>query len=110
MCFKKAASAQESFNISQPSQIFTFIGNILSSPFLWLGLLTVIIIFTNWSTILSKIDLSIATPIASFSYVLVAIAAMIFLHEHISMQRWIGIIFILAGVSLVSVSSSPNKT
>jgi len=108
MCFKKTAVSQEGFNIIHHHDIFVFLGHMLSSPFLWLGWLAVLLIFTNWSTILSKIDLSIATPIASLSYVLVTLACLIFLHEHVSLLRWSGIIFILGGVSLVSTSKGDS--
>lgn len=110
MSFKKAACSELDFHIHQWQDGLIFISHIIASPFLWLGLLTVIFIFFSWSTILSKIDLSVAIPIASFSYVLVALAALIFLHEYVSPLRWLGIAFILVGVSLVTISSSKTKT
>jgi len=55
--------------------------------------------------VLSKVDLSVAMPMTSFSYVFVALTSMIFLHEHISVMRWCGILFILVGVMIVSQSS-----
>jgi undecaprenyl phosphate-alpha-L-ara4N flippase subunit ArnE len=65
--------------------------------------------FIIWSTILSKIDLSVAVPIASFSYILVPLVSIIFLHEKISALRWLGIFFILAGVIFVSLSSREKE-
>lgn len=61
--------------------------------------------FIIWSTILSKIDLSIAVPIASFSYILVPLASIFFLHEEMSLLDWTGIFFILTGVIIVSRST-----
>ncbi len=110
MSFKKAASTQENLHISHGQDILIFTAHMLSSPFLWLGLLTVALIFTSWSTILSKIDLSIATPVASFSCVLVTLAGWLFFAEYISLLRWTGVFLILGGVSLVSTSSSSTKT
>ncbi len=109
MFFKKAAISQEHFNISQGADILVFVGHMITCPFLWFAFLAVFFIFTNWSAILSKIDLSIAVPIASLSYVLVTLAALVFFHEQISTLRWIGILVILAGVSLVSTSSSKRE-
>ncbi len=106
--FKTAAVSQENFHISQGHDVLIFIGHMITFPLVWLGLLAVVLIFTSWSTILSRIDLSMATPIASFSYVLVAVAAVVFFHEHVGWLRWTGILFILAGVSLVS-TSAPKK-
>jgi undecaprenyl phosphate-alpha-L-ara4N flippase subunit ArnE len=66
--------------------------------------------FIIWSTILSKIDLSVAVPIASFSYILVALVSILFLHETITLLRWMGIFLILTGVIFVSVSSRVKET
>jgi drug/metabolite transporter (DMT)-like permease len=82
----------------------------LSCGYLWLGLISVALTFVLWSTILSKIDLSVAVPVASFSYILIPIASIIFLHEKISALRWSGIFFILAGVIVVSLSEKTSQT
>jgi uncharacterized membrane protein len=66
--------------------------------------------FIIWSTILSKIDLSVAVPIASFSYILVALVSILFLHETITLLRWMGIFLILTGVIFVSVSSRAEES
>jgi undecaprenyl phosphate-alpha-L-ara4N flippase subunit ArnE len=66
--------------------------------------------FIIWSTILSKIDLSVAVPIASFSYILVALVSILFLHETITLLRWMGIFLILTGVIFVSVSSRVKES
>jgi drug/metabolite transporter (DMT)-like permease len=82
-----------------------FLKAIFFSPFLWAGLLTVAAVFVIWSTVLSRIDLSVAVPIASFSYILVPLVSVCFLHERISLMRWTGILLILTGVMFVSLSS-----
>ena len=104
-CFKKSALIESNFNVSNFSNIHIFIRGVASSPFLWLGLLTVALTFIIWSTVLSKIDLSVAVPVASFSYILIPIVSIIFLHEKVNLLRWIGIAFILTGVVFVSMTS-----
>ncbi len=108
-CFKKSVMPQSDLQIRHFSDAFFFVHHVLSSGFLWAGLLSVVIIFVSWSTILSKIDLSMAAPIASFSYILIALASWLFLHEHVSALRWLGISFILSGVIVVSTSAHENK-
>jgi undecaprenyl phosphate-alpha-L-ara4N flippase subunit ArnE len=49
--------------------------------------------------------LSVAVPVASFSYVFVALTCILFLHETITLMRWLGIFSILIGVIFVSMSS-----
>jgi len=108
-CFKKGALSQSGFDIKIFSDIFNFLSGVFSSWFLWLGLLSVVLTFIIWSTILSKIDLSVAIPIASFSYILIPLISIIFLHEKISVLRWSGILFILIGVIFVSLSSEERQ-
>jgi drug/metabolite transporter (DMT)-like permease len=108
-CFKKSALTGSVIDIVNFSQIAAFIHSAIASPFLWIGLLSVILTFAIWSTILSKIDLSVAVPVASFSYILVPLTSIIFLHEKVALLRWVGILFILAGVILVSLTSEEKK-
>ena len=103
--FKKSALVQHGFAVVDLASAVIFLKAVFVSPFLWAGLFTVVMVFVIWSSVLSKIDLSVAVPIASFSYIFVPLASIIFLHEKISVLRWLGIFFILAGVILVSLSS-----
>lgn len=108
-CFKKSALPVSGFEIKAINDVFHFASRLLPSPFLWLGLFSVLLIFTLWSTILSKIDLSVAVPVCSFSYITVPLVSLFFFHEKISMLRWTGILIILFGVMLVSLSSKQKK-
>ena len=108
-CFKKAALVSNDFVIKNLDGFIHFCINVISSPFLWLGLFSVLLIFIIWSTILSKIDLSVAAPAGSFSFITIPLVSIIFLHEKISALRWLGIFFILIGVLLVSISSRQKE-
>jgi len=78
-----------------------------SSGLLWLGVLVQLLNFFVWIVILYKIDLSIAMPVGSTSYIFVPIVAMFFLHERVSLLRWVGVIFIILGIHFVSRSKKP---
>lgn len=108
-CFKKSALPKSGFEIKAVNDIFHFIISVIPSPFLWLGLFSVLLIFTIWSTILSRIDLSVAVPVCSLSYITVPLVSLVFLHEKISHLRWTGIFIILFGVMLVSISSKHKE-
>jgi undecaprenyl phosphate-alpha-L-ara4N flippase subunit ArnE len=43
-----------------------------------------------------------AYPMVSMSYVMGMFAAMIFFHEHISFERWLGVFLILSGCVLIA--------
>jgi len=103
--FKKSTLLSSSVQVVDLDTLAVFFQAVFSSPFLWAGLLTVVAVFILWSLILSKIDLSVAVPIASFSYILVPLVSVVFLHEQITALRWLGVLFVLLGVILVSLSS-----
>ncbi|MDD5595408.1 MAG: EamA family transporter [Candidatus Omnitrophica bacterium] len=103
--FKKSALPESALQINSLASALIFLKAVFSSPFLWCGLLTVFLVFIIWSTILSKIDLSVAVSVCSFSYILVPVVSIIFLHEDIGILRWLGIFFILIGIIFVASSS-----
>jgi len=104
-CFKKTALAQHSVVLTSITDVLRFIFVAASNPFLWFALLAVFALFCIWITILSKLDLSVAVPVASLSYITIPLVSVIFLKEKIPFLHWIGILFILLGVILVSLSS-----
>ena len=57
-----------------------------------------------WILGLSRVPVSIAYPLLSVGYVVNAIAAHYLLGETVTLQRWLGIGFIVAGVWLVARS------
>jgi uncharacterized membrane protein len=46
-------------------------------------------------------ELSKVVPLYSLSYVLIALIGELFLHEHVTVQRWIGILTIVVGVVML---------
>ncbi len=74
----------------------------------WIGLIIYLFNFFLWMNILSKVDLSVALPLASSSYILIPIAAIFFLHEFVSPIRWLGLVLIVLGIYFVS-KSKPSQ-
>lgn len=88
--------------------LLEFSSRLISSPWLWLGILLYMVNFFLWITILSRIDLSVAFPIASLPYIIVPLLAIFFLHENVNLLRWVGIFIIIAGIVLISKTAG-NK-
>ncbi|MEK6702288.1 MAG: EamA family transporter [Planctomycetota bacterium] len=57
-----------------------------------------------WTIALRWLDLSIAQPAGSLTFVCVALASRVFLKERISARRWAGIALILVGVAAIGAS------
>jgi len=76
----------------------------LSSGLLWFSLLCYGLSIILWMTVLSRVEVSFAYAFSSLGYVLVTIMGAVFLREHISVLKIIGISIICIGVILISRS------
>lgn len=79
-----------------------FVARGLASPLLWAGIIIYSLNFFVWMLVLYKVDLSIAMPVGSTSYIFVPVVAMVFLNENVSLLRWAGIVLIALGIHMVS--------
>ena len=70
----------------------------LASPWTWGGIVCYIASFLSWLHVLRFVPLSIAFPLINVVHVLVPLGALVFLHEPVSLRRWIGIGLILVGI------------
>ncbi len=57
-----------------------------------------------WTVVLSKLDLSLAYPMVSMSYVLVVFLSWLILKEPVNVMRIAGLVVICGGVLLISRS------
>lgn len=72
------------------------------SPWVAAGIVLLIGFFASYLTALSWADLTYVLPASSLGYVLMTLLARFWLHEHVSSMRWIGVLFITAGVGFVT--------
>ena len=78
------------------------VGTLVHSPYFWLGVTGIVMSFIVWMTVLSSIDLSIAFPLGSLSFIVIPILSIFFLNEVIPLMRWLGIVFIIVGIITLS--------
>ena len=72
------------------------------NPSVAVGILLLLGFFVCYTTALSWADLTYVLPASSLGYVLLALIAKFFLHEHVSTMRWFGIALISSGVGFVT--------
>ncbi len=106
--YKKAALSTGIDNIVF-SNFTTFATKIIINENLWIGISFYILNFFLWIIALSKADLSVVYPIGSTSYIIVMILSMVFLHEHITVLRWIGVCFIILGIYFIFQSTHKRE-
>lgn len=86
------------------SNALDFIFQSASSPMVWIGLLFYALTFFIWIVVLCQVDLSIALPLGSTSYIMIPFMAILFLKESVTPLRWLGIFLIILGIHFVSKS------
>jgi len=80
----------------------------LLNPWIVLGILLLIGFFVSYLTALSWADLTYVLPATAVSYILMVLLARFFLHEHVSIWRWLGVVLITIGVGFVA--TGPEAT
>jgi len=74
---------------------------VAGNPYIIAGLACYVVSVGLWIGALSRVEVSVAYPMLSIGYVVNALAAWYLFGEALSLQRWIGIGFILIGVWLL---------
>jgi drug/metabolite transporter (DMT)-like permease len=72
------------------------------SPWVATGIVLLIGFFASYMASLSWADLTFVLPASSLGYVIMTLLARFWLREHVSPLRWLGIVFITAGVGFVT--------
>jgi undecaprenyl phosphate-alpha-L-ara4N flippase subunit ArnE len=74
----------------------------LASVWTWIGVACYVVALLNWLWVLRTVPVSIAFSLMNAVYVLVPLAANIFLHEPIHPRRWLGIALVLGGALIIA--------
>ena len=87
---------------SIPLQHLSSIILVVLNPWIAVGILFLLGFFASYMVSLSWADLTYVLPATSLGYVLLALIAKVFLHEQVTLTRWLGILLISAGVGFVT--------
>ena len=91
-------------DIHHLGHVFTAICN----PWVVLGIFCLLAFMSSYMTALSFADLTFVLPATAIGYVIMALLSRFWLNEHVSPQRWSGIVLISLGVGLVA--AGPART
>lgn len=103
--FKKGTLFFPEIHLNTLQEYLLFIKCMVATPWIWAGFIVITINFFLWMLVLAKVDLSVAFPVGSTSFLFVPLASIFLLHENIGLLRWLGVILIVSGVILISKSS-----
>ena len=95
-------------DISHVAALVDGAARVLTSGTIWLGIAMMLMFMICHMLVLSWADYSFVMPFSAIAYALVPLFGYLFLHEHVSAARWIGIVLIVLGVVLIN--RTPHRT
>ncbi len=90
----------------RPAALIQTILRALRVKWMWFGIGMMAIGFFSLLTAFSVENVSFVVPVTALSYVVGAFGGKFFLGERVSLQRWVGILLVGAGVTLVLIGRS----
>lgn len=96
------ATGQVFFKLARVDQPDAAILSLFFRPQIWIGLILYGLSSVVWLWVLSRAQLSYAYPILALSFPLVVGLSALIFGESISLVRWVGVGFIVLGVSLMA--------
>jgi drug/metabolite transporter (DMT)-like permease len=83
--------------------------HLIQLPWIWLLVLIAPIKLWLWTTILSKMELSLSYCLSSVSYPLTMLVSQFLLGEHLNLRVWLGALLITCGVMIMSLKTPANS-
>lgn len=86
------------------TSIFDTLGKLVTNGYFLLGCLAYALAVVLWFYLLSRYDLSYIYPFTALLYIGTLLVSRFFLGETIPIWRWVGVFFIIIGVTFLSQS------
>jgi drug/metabolite transporter (DMT)-like permease len=99
---KKAGEAKD----FRPSALLSFVLRGIRIRWMWLGIGLMATAFFSLLWAFSIANVSLVVPVTALSYVVGTLGGKILLREHVTKQRWSGILLVSFGVILVLMGRS----
>ena len=104
LCISRAMKTVGEVHDFRPAALARFVWRAIRVGWMWTGIAMMTIAFFSLLAMLSMENVSFVVPVTALSYAAGAFGALIFLHERISPQRWVGVLLVCVGVTLVWLS------
>ena len=101
LCVSRAMKVVGEAPSLRPIEVAKVVLRALRVSWMWLGVGMMALAFFSLLGALAIYNVSFVVPITALSYVVGAFGGVVFLHEHVSFQRWLGVLLISIGVALV---------
>jgi drug/metabolite transporter (DMT)-like permease len=104
LCVSRAMKALGEVHDFRPAALVQFAWRAARVGWMWVGIGLMTLAFFSLLAMLSMENVSFVVPVTALSYAAGAIGAALFLREKISRQRWLGVLVVCLGVTLVWLS------
>ncbi len=104
LCVTRAMKVVGEVHDFRPAALIGVVLRAMRVGWMWVGIAMMTLAFFSLLAMLSIENVSFVVPVTALSYAAGAIGAMLFLHERISRQRWLGVLIVCIGVTLVWLS------
>ncbi len=104
LCVSRAMKSLGEVHDFRPAALFRFVSRAARVGWIWIGIALMTVAFFSLLAMLSMENVSFVVPVTALSYAAGAVGATVFLRERISAQRWLGVLIVCIGVTLVWLS------
>lgn len=104
LCVSRAMKIVGEARGFHPAEVLRVVLRALREPWMWAGVGMMALAFFALLGALSVYNVTFVVPVTAMSYVAGAVGSVFFLHEHVSVQRWMGVLLVALGVTLVILS------
>lgn len=101
LCVSRAMKTMGEVTDFRPHAIARVVGRALLLPRMWMGVSMMAVAFFALLGMLSLAKVSFVFPATALSYAAGALGGRLFLGERVTPQRWIGVLLVCIGVTLV---------
>ena len=104
LCVSRAMKALGEVHDFRPAALVQFAWRAARVGWMWVGISLMTVAFFSLLALLSMENVSFVVPVTALSYAAGAIGAALFLREKVTKQRWLGVLVVCLGVTLVWLS------
>ena len=104
LCVTRAMKTIGEVKDFRPMALLKFIVRAVSVAWMWLGVALMTLAFFSLLAMLSIENVSFVVPVTALHYAAGTLGAGLFLKERITRERWIGVLVVCLGVSIVWLS------
>jgi uncharacterized membrane protein len=106
LCVSRAMKTVGEITEFHPAVLLSIAFRSLRLKWMWLGLALMTIAFFSLLWVLSLANVSLVVPVTALSYAAGAVGSKVFLRERVTLKRWLGVVLVTVGVTLVLIGRS----